>query len=84
HLRGWNYNSIGKVEKSILRLAAFEILIQETDKRIIINEAIELAKALADDKSPRFINAVLDALGKEEAANIEKPEEVEVPKEKPE
>jgi N utilization substance protein B len=84
HLRGWNYGSIGKVEKSILRLAAFEILIQETDKRIIINEAIELAKALADDKSPRFINAVLDALGKEEAANIEKPQETEVPKEKPE
>jgi len=84
HLRGWDYASIGKVEKSIMRLAGFEILVQETDKRIIINEAIELAKALADDKSPRFINAVLDALGKEEAANIEKPQETEVPKEKPE
>lgn len=84
HLRGWDYASIGKVEKSIMRLAAFEIMVQETDKRIIINEAIELAKALADDKSPRFINAVLDALGKEEAANIEKPQETEVPKEKPE
>lgn len=84
HLRGWDYKSIGKVEKSIMRLAAFEIMIEGTDKRIIINEAIELAKALADDKSPRFINAVLDAVGKEEAANIEKPEEVEVPKEKPE
>ncbi|MCH9740292.1 MAG: hypothetical protein K0U38_05580, partial [Epsilonproteobacteria bacterium] len=57
--------------------------IDGTDKRIIINEAIELAKALADDKAPRFINAVLDAIGKE-ACNIEKPEEVEVPKEKPE
>jgi len=84
HLRGWDYKSIGKVEKAIMRLAAFEILIEKTDKRIIINEAIELAKALADDRSPHFINAVLDALGKEEAANIEKPEEVEVPKEKPE
>ena len=84
HLRGWDYNSIGKVEKSIMRLAAFEIMIEGVDKRIIINEAIELAKALADDKSPRFINAVLDALGKEEAAQIEKPEEIEVPKEKPE
>jgi N utilization substance protein B len=84
HLKGWNYQSIGKVEKSIMRLATFEIMIDGTDKRIIINEAIELAKALADDKSPRFINAVLDAIGKEESANIEKPEEVEVPKEKPE
>jgi len=84
HLKGWDYKSIGKVEKAIMRLAAFEIMIEGTDKRIIINEAIELAKALADDKSPRFINAVLDAVGKEEAAEIEKPEEKEVPKEKPE
>jgi len=84
HLKGWDYKSIGKVEKSIMRLAGYEILIEGTDKRIIINEAIELAKALADDKSPRFINAVLDAIGKEESANIEKPEEKEVPKEKPE
>jgi N utilization substance protein B len=84
HLKGWDYSSIGKVEKAIMRLATFEIMIDGTDKRIIINEAIELAKALADDKSPRFINAVLDAIGKEESAKIEQPEEVEVPKEKPE
>jgi len=84
HLKGWDYKSIGKVEKAIMRLATFEILIDGTDKRIIINEAIELAKSLADDKSPRFINAVLDAIGKEESANVEQPEEEEVPKEKPE
>jgi len=83
HLKDWDYHSIGKVEKSIMRLAGYEILIEGTDKRIIINEAIELAKALADDQSPRFINAVLDALGKEEIATIEKPEERELPQEKP-
>jgi N utilization substance protein B len=66
HLKDWDYKSIGKVEKAIMRLAAYEIMIEKTDKRIIINEAIELAKALADDKSPRFINAVLDAVGKED------------------
>ncbi len=84
HLKDWDYKSIGKVEKAIMRLAGYEILVVGTDKRIIINEAIELAKALADDKAPRFINAVLDALGKEKVATIEKPQEVEVPKEKPE
>ncbi|HHH20061.1 MAG TPA: transcription antitermination factor NusB [Campylobacterales bacterium] len=68
HLKDWDYKSIGKVEKAILRLATYEILIEKTDKRIIINEAIELAKELADEKAPRFINAVLDSLGKE---NIE-------------
>jgi len=60
HLKDWDYDSIGKVEKAILRLATYEIMIEGVDKRIIINEAIELAKKLADDKAPRFINAVLD------------------------
>ncbi|MCK5854795.1 MAG: transcription antitermination factor NusB [Sulfurovaceae bacterium] len=83
HLKDWDYKSIGKVEKAIMRLAGFEIMIEGTDKRIIINEAIELAKALADDRSPKFINAVLDAIGKE-SANLEQPVEVETPKEKPE
>ncbi|SFV53873.1 Transcription termination protein NusB [hydrothermal vent metagenome] len=58
----WNFNDIGKVEKAILRLGAYEILVAKTDKPIIINEAVELAKKLADDKAPQFINAVLDAL----------------------
>ena len=63
HLTEWDYNSIGKVEKAILRLGAYEILVAKTDKAIIINEAVELAKKLADDKSPKFINGVLDAHG---------------------
>ncbi len=64
HLDGWDYVSIGKVEKAIMRLGAFEILIAETDRAIIINEAVELAKDLADEKSPSFINGVLDSIGK--------------------
>jgi len=63
HLTDWDYDGIGKVEKAILRLGAYEILVEKTDKAIIINEAVELAKKLADDKAPKFINAVLDALG---------------------
>ena len=63
HLTEWDYEGIGKVEKAILRLGAYEILVAKTDKAIIINEAVELAKKLADDKSPKFINGVLDALG---------------------
>ena len=64
HLKEWDYTAIGKVEKAIMRLAAYEILIVKTDKAIIINEAVELAKELADEKSPKFINGVLDAIGK--------------------
>ncbi|MDY0402378.1 transcription antitermination factor NusB [Sulfurovum sp.] len=64
HLKEWDYHAIGKVEKAILRLGAYEILVAKTDRAIIINEAVELAKELADDKSPKFINGVLDAIGK--------------------
>ena len=63
HLTEWDYDAIGKVEKAIMRLGAYEILVAKTDKAIIINEAVELAKTLADEKSPQFINGVLDALG---------------------
>ncbi len=65
HLDSWDMSSIGKVEKAIMRLGAYEILIAGTDRAIIINEAVELAKDLADEKSPSFINGVLDAIGKE-------------------
>ena len=64
HLKEWDYDTIGKVEKAIMRLGAYEILIVGTDRAIIINEAVELAKELADEKSPKFINGVLDAIGK--------------------
>ena len=68
HLNEWDYDSIGKVEKAILRLGAYEILVAKTDRAIIINEAVELAKELADEKAPKFINGVLDAIGKEEVS----------------
>ena len=64
HLESWDYSQVGKVEKAILRLGTYEILIEGTDRPIIINEAVELAKELADEKSPQFINGVLDAVGK--------------------
>lgn len=67
HLTDWDYDAIGKVEKAIMRLGAYEILIAKTDRAIIINEAVELAKELADEKSPQFINGVLDAIGKEDS-----------------
>ncbi len=65
HLKDWDFDSIGKVEKAIMRLGTYEILIAGTDRAIIINEAVELAKELADEKSPMFINGVLDAIGED-------------------
>ena len=72
HMTEWDYDGIGKVEKAILRLGAYEILVAKTDKAIIINEAVELAKTLADDNAPKFINGVLDALGEEKVSTTKK------------
>lgn len=55
---------VGSVEKSILRLAIYEILFENLPKAVVINEAIELAKRLASDGAPKFINAILDQVKK--------------------
>ncbi|ENY9650698.1 transcription antitermination factor NusB [Campylobacter coli] len=55
---------LGHIERAILRLGAYELLFTDTPNAIVINEAIELAKELANDNSPKFINGVLDSLVK--------------------
>lgn len=65
HLKEWQIDSIGSIERAILRLGAYEILKSDIDNAVIINEAIELCKKLCSDTSSKFINAVLDSLKKE-------------------
>ena len=55
---------LGIIEKSILRLGTYEMMNKKIDSVIIINESIELAKNLAGDTAPKFINAVMDSVKK--------------------
>ena len=64
HLKQGTLEDIGSVEKSILKLAVYEILFEDLDKAIIINEAIELSKKLASDGAPKFVNGLLDKIVK--------------------
>lgn len=64
HLKQGDITDIGSVEKSILRLAIFEIFVEGLEKGIVINEAIELSKKLASDGAPKFINGLLDKVQK--------------------
>lgn len=66
HLKEWNLSEIGTLERAILRLGAYEILFSELDNAVVINEAIELAKKLCNETSPKFINGVLDAICKDQ------------------
>ncbi len=64
HLKQGVLADIGSVEKSILRLAVYEILFTDSPKAVVINEAIELSKKLASDGAPKFVNGLLDKVVK--------------------
>ena len=56
----WPIKQIAVVDRNILRLAIFEILLDnKVPVKVAINEAVELAKAFGSDNSSRFINGVL-------------------------
>ena len=67
HLKEWDFDRLGSIERATLRLGAYEILYGDLDSAVVINEAIEVTKAFGTEQSPKFINGVLDAIAKEKA-----------------
>ncbi|MEJ1296789.1 MAG: transcription antitermination factor NusB [Candidatus Sedimenticola sp. (ex Thyasira tokunagai)] len=58
--------SVDPVERAILRLGAFELLHQlEVPYRVVINEAVELAKVFGAEQGHRYVNGVLDKLAQQ-------------------
>jgi transcription antitermination protein NusB len=64
-LDNWRPERVSVCAKLILRLGMWELLQTDTDPRIVINEAIELAKCFAEADAYRFINGLLDRAVKE-------------------
>jgi transcription antitermination factor NusB len=59
----WQFKRLSPVDKSILRLSVYQLkFCGDIPPRVVINEAIELAKKFSTDKSPAFVNGVLDAV----------------------
>ncbi len=64
----WPLEKIAKIDLAILRLATFELTITKSEPpKVVIDEAIELAKTFGNDNSPKFINGALGSLLKEAA-----------------
>jgi transcription antitermination protein NusB len=62
----WPVQQLAVIDRNILRLSIFELVSPDSDAppKVVINEAVELAKIFGSDSSPRFINGVLGtALG---------------------
>ena len=59
----WQFHRLSPVDKSILRLAVYQLkFCSDIPPKVVINEAIELAKKFSTDRSPSFVNGVLDAV----------------------
>ena len=65
YLANWRSERISVCTKLILLFAIWELKNTQTDARIIINEAIELAKCFAEEDAYRFVNGILDPVSKE-------------------
>ncbi|AQM41817.1 MULTISPECIES: transcription antitermination factor NusB [Staphylococcus] len=59
HLKDWTIDRLLKSDRIILRMSTYELLNSETPQKVIINEAVELAKQFSDDEHYKFINGVL-------------------------
>lgn len=66
--KGWKVSRMGKVELTLMRLAAYEVAFDEdVPASVAINEAVELAKIFGGEESPAFINGVLGKLTDKDA-----------------
>jgi transcription antitermination factor NusB len=66
--RRWSIARMPVVDRTVLRLATYELLHEPTGAAVVINEAVELAKSLSTDDSGRYVNGVLESIRKEIAA----------------
>ncbi|AXI09425.1 transcription antitermination factor NusB [Oceanobacillus sp. 143] len=65
NLENWSLDRIAAVEKTILRIATYEIrYMEDIPRNVSINEAVELGNVYGDDKSGKFINGVLSRIEK--------------------
>ena len=63
HAQGWKTSRIAKVDLALLRIAIFEMTYEGLDKKIAINEVVELAKVYGEERSFAFINGILGKVG---------------------
>lgn len=62
----WPISQINRIDLAILRLAVFELVIDTREPpKVVIDEAIELAKKYGSEKSPSFVNGVLGSVLRE-------------------
>jgi len=62
HARNWRLDRIAAIDRAILRLAIYELRARAAPPKVVINEALELAKKFSTPEAGPFINGILDAI----------------------
>ncbi len=64
HADNWRFERMAAIDRAILRLAIYELRAAETPPKVILNEAVDLAKKYSSQESGGFVNGVLDGVHK--------------------
>ncbi len=64
HATNWRLDRMSAIDRNILRLGAYELRFATAPPRVVMDEAVELAKTFSDAEAPAFVNGVLDAIEK--------------------
>lgn len=73
HVKEWRIERLSAMDRAILRLGAYELRTGKTPPKVVLNEAIELAKEFSGEGAAPFINGILDSV----LRSLKKPEKEE-------
>jgi N utilization substance protein B len=64
HAENWRFERLAAIDRAVLRLAIYELRVADAPYRVVLNEAVELAKKYSSEESGAFVNGILDAVYK--------------------
>ena len=62
HIENWRLERIALIDRAILRLGVHELRSGKTPRKVVVNEAVELAKTFSSEDAAGFVNGVLDSV----------------------
>jgi N utilization substance protein B len=64
HAQNWRLERMAIIDRAVLRLAIYELRTKETPPKVVLNEAVDLAKKFSSEDAGAFVNGILDAVNK--------------------
>lgn len=65
YAENWKFERLAAIDRAILRLGIYELRLTKTPHKVVINEAVEMAKKFSSEDAGKFVNGILDAARKE-------------------